>query len=530
MVKKSQAKNIIATDASLKYIKSKSMKLRVKSVIDTVISIYYNKHSCHFNAIPKNFAAFTSTSITSALLSIKGKRKFMRPTAAAKEILKKFSRNDIIKSHISKARCQNVKNVKSKLMESSKSLQSKSTSTTYSSSNYDDDETDLGDMKYAFAINLPEYLIRYTDECDTVYEKIEDEMRPIHFPTSFHNRKDDAIFERINGVVHPVRIGMKIRKLKMIEQSSLSSLIEVIGTKNIIMNDTRGCKIRVIATMKKGGDDNPLANVKEAKKRPIDKRDKVSRKSRKKSMRSVMETWEDQYGNKIPLTDDLKKLKVTTEEALRKDEDREVIEKRIKRTTKLIAISRREAIHKRELKKGTMKSDIKEMDYNKLRKILKAFNKDELDVQYTQYSDDLSPGRNIFEMKKKKTTTTSLSSIKQPVQKSKIPVKEIKLTSVELESTQTAILAIPSKDQQPQVPGSERVSQRKMVEKEESKKVDKRQDKTSQEIKNDEQNKISQDMNENEHEQVESEYLSTPLDFYLRGRMMSRPSRNNETS
>lgn len=149
------------------------------------------------------------------------------------------------------------------------------------------------------------------------------------------------------------------------------------------MKDMHGTKIRVVATIRKGGDDNPLANV-VANKFPVVKYDKLISKLSKKPMGSVMETWEDQYGNKITLTDDLKKLKVTTEEALRKNEDKEVIEKRVKHVAKMVAISKQDAIYKKELNKAKTKSDANEMDHHKLLNILKASKKDELDIQYTQ--------------------------------------------------------------------------------------------------------------------------------------------------
>ncbi|KAK6102711.1 hypothetical protein QQG55_9575 [Brugia pahangi] len=183
--------------------------------------------------------------------------------------------------------------------------------------------------------------------------------------------------------MHPARTKIKTRKLKTMKQP-IKSTVEIVGKKNIIMNDKHGEKIRVVATIQKGGDDNPLANVKTANKYSIVKSDKPASKLIKKSKESVMETWEDQYGNKISLTDDLKKLKVTTEEALRKSEDKEVIEKRIKRTNRIVAISREEAMYKMELKNKKMKFETKEMDDNKLLDILKASKVDELDVQYTQ--------------------------------------------------------------------------------------------------------------------------------------------------
>ncbi|VDN86994.1 unnamed protein product [Brugia pahangi] len=56
------------------------------------------------------------------------------------------------------------------------------------------DDTYVEDMTNAFAIILPEYMIRCTDECDTVFEKIEDIMRPKNFPHSNYNRNDDVSF------------------------------------------------------------------------------------------------------------------------------------------------------------------------------------------------------------------------------------------------------------------------------------------------------------------------------------------------
>ncbi|VDO49869.1 unnamed protein product [Brugia timori] len=295
------------------------------------------------------------------------------------------------------------------------------------------------------------------------------------------------------------------------------------------MNDTHGEKIRVVATIKKGGDDNPLANV-TANKCSIVKSDKPSRKLIKKSKESVMETWEDQYGNKIALTDDLKKLKVTTEEALRKSEDKEVIEKRVKRTNRIVAISRQEAMYKMELKNKKMKSETKEMDDNKLLDILKASKANELDVQYTQYSDDLSSQTNLFEMKKKRkekkhTTTTPT---KQIIEKSKIPLKEITETPVKVTSTETSVSTVPDKCQQLQLPDVKQseievnsISQKKVIGKERSTEVEKNEENVKEE------KKMSQNVDEDE---VVSEYLTTPLDYYLRGQLANRPSEYDDTT
>ncbi|VDN85739.1 unnamed protein product [Brugia pahangi] len=297
------------------------------------------------------------------------------------------------------------------------------------------------------------------------------------------------------------------------------------------MNDKHGEKIRVVATIQKGGDDNPLANVTTANKYSIVKSDKPASKLIKKSKESVMETWEDQYGNKISLTDDLKKLKVTTEEALRKSEDKEVIEKRVKRTNKIVAISREEAMYKMELKNKKMKFETKEMDDNKLLDILKASKVDELDVQYTQYSDDLSSQTNLFEMKKqrkeKKHTTTTPT--KQIIEKSKIPLKEITGTQVKLTSTETSMSTVPDKCQQLQLPDVKQseievnsISQKKVIGKERSTEVEKNEEN----VKEDEK-KMSQNVDEDE---VVSEYLTTPLDYYLRGQLANRPSEYDDTT
>ncbi|EFO26630.1 hypothetical protein LOAG_01854 [Loa loa] len=183
--------------------------------------------------------------------------------------------------------------------------------------------------------------------------------------------------------MHPAHTKIKTRKLRTKEQPIRSGAIEVVGRKNIIMKDTHGETIRVVATIRKGGDDNLLANV-TANKYPAVKHDKLISKLTKKPMGSVMETWEDHFGNKVTLTDDLKKLKVTTEEALRKNEDKEVMEKRVKHAARMVAISRQEAKYKKELKNKMMKFETKQMDHSKLFNLLKASKKDELDVQYTQ--------------------------------------------------------------------------------------------------------------------------------------------------
>uniref|UniRef100_A0AAF5PVC5 Uncharacterized protein n=2 Tax=Wuchereria bancrofti TaxID=6293 RepID=A0AAF5PVC5_WUCBA len=321
---------------------------------------------------------------------------------------------------------------------------------------------------------------------------------------------------------------IKTRKLKTMKQP-IKSAAEIVGKKNIIMNDKHGEKIRVIATVKKGGDDNLLANV-IANKYSIVRSDKPSSKLIKKSKGSVMETWEDQYGNKITLTDDLKKLKVTTEEALRKNEDKEVIEKRIKRANKMVAISRQEAIYKMELMNEKMKFETKEMDHNKLLDILKASKTDELDVQYTQYSDDLSSQTNSLEMtekrKKKKQTTTTPT--KQIIEKSKISIKEIKETPVKLISTENSISTVPGKCQQLQLPDVKQseieinsTSQKKVIGKERSTEVEKNEENVKEE------KQMDQNLNEDE---VVSEYLATPLDYYLRGQLANRPSRYDNTT
>uniref|UniRef100_A0AAF5PW38 Uncharacterized protein n=1 Tax=Wuchereria bancrofti TaxID=6293 RepID=A0AAF5PW38_WUCBA len=163
--KKFHAKSATATDSSLKNVKSKSIKSVIKS--------YYKSFS-------------------------KSKWKLMRPTATgfSKKTFKKSSQYDIIKKHAPKLDegklfegCHNMKNMKAKSKESSKS-KSKSISVTYNASDYDDD-TDVENMTNAFAIILPEYMIRSTDECDTVFEKIEDEMRPKKFPHLSYNRYND---------------------------------------------------------------------------------------------------------------------------------------------------------------------------------------------------------------------------------------------------------------------------------------------------------------------------------------------------
>uniref|UniRef100_A0A915Q2G0 Uncharacterized protein n=1 Tax=Setaria digitata TaxID=48799 RepID=A0A915Q2G0_9BILA len=315
-------------------------------------------------------------------------------------------------------------------------------------------------MTNAFAIILPEYLIRCDAECGTVFEKIESNIRPARPPLLYYNHDEDeeTKFERILTKIQPVPIKIKTRKLKTRELPTKITA-EIVGQKNIVMNDIHGVRIRVIATIKKGGDDNPLANVINYQ---ATKCDKSISKLKLAPKVAIPETWEDQFGNKIVLTDDLKKLKATTEEAIRKEEDKRVVEKRMKQIASMTAISRQEAEYKKELLKDKMKSEAKRMHRNKLLEMLKACKEEEFAVQYTQWSK-AKEAEKIIEK-------SPVVSVYQQLQTATVKQSEIK-----------------DKDN----------------------------------MKN--QSKISQEDMDND-EAVLSEYLPTATDYYLRGQLVSRPS------
>ncbi|EFO26629.1 hypothetical protein LOAG_01853 [Loa loa] len=119
--------------------------------------------------------------------------------------------------------------------------------------------------------------------------------------------------------------------------------------------------------------------------------------------------------------------------------------------------------------------------------------------------------------KERRTTTTSTEQVVQKPQK-EAPVKST--------SMQTSISTIPTKCQQLQIPDVKQseieinsVSQKKVTGKEGI-----TEDEMNERNVKD-QTKTSQGMNEDE---IASEYLPTPMDYFLNGQLVSRPSRYDE--
>ncbi|VDN36988.1 unnamed protein product [Gongylonema pulchrum] len=190
-----------------------------------------------------------------------------------------------------------------------------------------------------FAVNLPEFLIKIDDE---------EELPP--------------------GII------------ALIVEKVDASLIQVVAKKNIIMKGADGKEVRVVALIKKGADDNLLANVANYF---AEKRGEVVEKPKAKPEAPVKEVWEDQYGNNVKITESIKKLKVTTEEALRKDEDKNLAEKRRKQEVRMLGISRMETLYKKEVEKTTLEAT--NLDNREtLIKILKDNKEEEVTIQHTQ--------------------------------------------------------------------------------------------------------------------------------------------------
>ncbi|VDN06021.1 unnamed protein product [Thelazia callipaeda] len=227
----------------------------------------------------------------------------------------------------------------------------------------------------SFAIALPEYLVRYDDECDTVFEKIEAEMRPANYPlldSAYDDNK--TTFEKVAAKIRPMHLKMKRRKMITREQP-ITRYAPVIAKKNIIV-DMQGKKLRVVATIRKGGDDNVLGNI------PYLLAGKPVQVPTAAGV--VTETWEDVYGNNVRVTEELKKLKIATEEALRKDEDEKYQKDRMKKINVMLNICNLDMANKQELKKNQQKFEIKSMNQKDLIKVLKANKEDDVVIQHTQ--------------------------------------------------------------------------------------------------------------------------------------------------